>query len=117
MGLGLAISGMGNPANVIGFLDITGNWNPSLMFVMGGGLVVTFIGFKLLGAKVPLGGSFKDVDAKLVIGSTLFGIGWGISGYCPGPALIALDSGTSKAITFFIAMMVGLMVTRRFKKL
>jgi uncharacterized protein len=112
MGLGLAVSGMGNPANVIGFLDITGNWNPSLIFVMGGGLMVTFIGFKWLGAKVPTGGSFKEVDLKLVGGSALFGVGWGISGYCPGPALIALDGGSTKAILFFVAMIAGIALTQ-----
>lgn len=101
MGFGLALSGMGDPVNVIGFLDIFGQWKPQLIFVMGGAATVTFIGYHWLG--VQKGGSFKDIDTKLIAGSALFGVGWGLSGYCPGPALISLTAPSWGLIGFLVA--------------
>ena len=110
MGFGLALSGMGDPANVIGFLDISRQWNPQLIFVMGGAAIVTLIGYNIL--KVEMGGSFKDVDTKLVAGSALFGIGWGLSGYCPGPALISLNAPTWGLIAFLASLFISTWVTK-----
>lgn len=113
-GIGLAISGMTNPAKIIGFVDITGQWDPSLAFVMVGALIVYAIGFRLsqrsgkpilaLRFQVP---SRNDVDARLVGGAVLFGIGWGMAGICPGPAITALAFGMEKFYVFFAAMAVG----------
>ena len=98
-GFGLALSGMVSPGKVIGFLDLTGNWDPSLAFVMGGGVLVTLISFRfILKRSTPLfGGEFKlptkkDLDKRLVVGAILFGLGWGLGGLCPGPALSSLAS-------------------------
>lgn len=112
-GFGLALGGMGDPAKVIGFLDIFGKWNPQLAFVMGGAVITTFIGFKFLGTKVPSGGSFAEVDRKLITGAALFGIGWGLSGYCPGPAIIGLNTGALPVVYFVLAMLLGMFLTRK----
>ena len=116
-GLGLAISGMTNPAKVVGFLDIAGNWDPSLMLVMVAGLGVTVPSFHLvLKRSQPLFNkqfflpTRKDLDGKLIAGAALFGIGWGIAGYCPGPALAALVSLNSNVILFCAAMVVGMVL-------
>src|SRR6056297_3004080 len=92
-GLGIAISGMANPAKVLNFFDVAGSWDPSLAFVMGGALVVTFLGYRVLpGLKAPLLAprfgwpAAREIDLRLVAGSALFGIGWGIAGFCPGGA-------------------------------
>lgn len=114
-GLGLLISGMTNPAKVIGFLDITGLWNPSLAFVMVGGIAVAFFGFKYIEKKsqtvfddsVHLPGT-THISKDLVIGSLMFGAGWGIAGFCPGPALVALGAGYKEAFIFVLAMIVGM---------
>lgn len=113
-GLGLAISQMVNPQKVIGFLDVTGNWDPSLALVMGGAVMVTFITFRLTrNSKTPLFDSMfhrpgkTRVDAPLVIGSAVFGIGWGLSGYCPGPGIATLATGSMEALVFVAAMIAG----------
>ena len=116
-GLGLAISGMVNPAKVIGFLDIAGDWDPTLAFVMGGALLVTVPAFRLiLKRESPvLADDFelptkKDLDARLLGGSALFGVGWGLSGFCPGPAVTALATGLMPVFAFVAAMIVGMAV-------
>jgi uncharacterized membrane protein YedE/YeeE len=114
-GLGLVVSGMVNPAKVLGFLDIAGAWDPSLAFVMAGAIPVAMIGFRL-GARraAPLCAPRfstpvrKPVDAKLVGGAVLFGLGWGLAGFCPGPALAALGVGGWKAALFVAAMLGGM---------
>lgn len=113
-GLGLTISQMINPSKVLGFLDITGNWDPSLIFVMGGALITTFIGYKfvLKSPKPMLADRFrlptrKDIDGRLVGGAALFGIGWGLIGLCPGPALAGLALGGLQSWTFVVAMIAG----------
>lgn len=115
-GLGLVVSGMSNPAKVVGFLDLTGNWDPSLILVMGGGLLVTVPAFHLvLKNPQPL---FEEkfflptltaIDPKLIVGAVMFGLGWGIAGFCPGPALAALVS-LNPTVLLFVAAMVGGMV-------
>src|SRR5262245_56144268 len=87
-GIGLWISGMANPGKVLGFLDIAGDWDPSLLLVMGGAVAVTLIGFRPLKGKISI--EKTKVDAPLIIGAAVFGLGWGIGGYCPGPAVTAL---------------------------
>jgi len=114
-GLGLIVSGMANPAKVLGFLDLAGNWDPSLIFVMGGAIAVGFLAFSyagrrkttLLGTEMKLPTSVK-IDRRLVFGSILFGAGWGIAGFCPGPALVGLGMGLPKAIVFVLAMLAGM---------
>ena len=114
-GLGLIVSGMANPAKVLGFLDVTGNWDPSLAFVMGGAIAVGVVAFavagrrtaSLLGADMRLP-SARHIDRRLVAGSALFGIGWGIAGFCPGPGLVSLGMGEAKALVFVAAMLAGM---------
>ena len=114
-GLGLVLSGMVNPAKVLGFLDLAGHWDPSLGFVMAGAIAVGFIAFalarkrtvSLLGTDMKLP-TARDIDGRLIGSSVLFGIGWGIAGFCPGPALVALGLGELKALVFVIAMLVGM---------
>jgi uncharacterized protein len=116
-GLGLIISGMTNPAKVIGFLDIAGVWDPSLMFVMLGAITVAFLGFKFIQDKshtvfddpVHLPGT-KHISKELVIGSLLFGAGWALAGFCPGPALVAFGAGYKEAFIFVMAMIVGMTI-------
>jgi len=114
-GLGLIVSGMANPAKVLGFLDLGGRWDPSLAFVMAGAIAVGAVAFavarkrtrSLLGAAMRLP-SLQSIDRRLVVGSVLFGIGWGIAGFCPGPALVAVGMGQAKALVFVIAMLAGM---------
>lgn len=116
-GLGLVISGMANPAKVLGFLDLFGNWDPSMAFVMAGALLVGTIAFRIagkrtraiLGAPITLP-TARDIDRRLVLGSLAFGIGWGLAGYCPGPAITSLAVGGSKPWIFFLAMLAGMAV-------
>ena len=105
-GIGLWVSGMANPKKVLGFLDITGDWDASLMLVMGGAVAVTLVGFKIYKTKIPVP-TLKDIDFPLVAGAALFGIGWGIGGYCPGPGLTALATLSQESIVFVGAMIVG----------
>ena len=114
-GLGLIVSGMADPAKVLGFLDLGGAWDPSLAFVMAGAIAVGALAFamarkrtvSLLGATMKLPTS-RDIDGRLVIGSVVFGIGWGVAGFCPGPGLVALGMGEAKALVFMAAMLVGM---------
>ena len=122
-GLGLIISGMANPAKVLGFLDLAGKWDPSLIFVMCGAIAVGFFAFlyagrrktTLLGAELKLPTATK-IDRRLVIGSILFGAGWGIAGFCPGPALVGLGMGLPKAILFVLAMLAGMGIFEFFER-
>jgi len=113
-GLGLAFSEMTNPAVVIGFLDVFGDWNPSLMIVMGSAVTVGILGYAIKNRQVkpwladkwslP---TLRNIDRKLIIGSALFGIGWGLSGYCPGPALTALVNNPMEGVYFVGALIAG----------
>ncbi|WP_353980378.1 DUF6691 family protein [Salinicola endophyticus] len=113
-GLGLAISGMTDPARVIGFLDVTGAWDPTLIFVLGAAVVTTFIGYRLVWRRATplLAGRFqlpsrRDLDARLLGGAALFGIGWGLSGYCPGPAVASLPGLSGPLAAFLVALVIG----------
>ncbi|SFQ48274.1 hypothetical protein SAMN05216229_12442 [Geopseudomonas sagittaria] len=114
-GIGLLLAGMANPAKVLAFLDLAGNWDPSLAFVMGGGIAAALIPFTLAKRRTQsLAGcpmqlpSKREPDRQLVIGSLLFGIGWGIAGICPGPAVVVLGSGNAAVLPFVIAMLAGM---------
>jgi uncharacterized protein len=116
-GIGLSISGMVNPAKVMGFLDFFGQWDPSLAFVMGGAVTVYAIGYRLVmkSAKPLFDETFQvptrsDLDARLISGAVLFGAGWGLAGYCPGPAITGLAFGMTQTFIFFAAMAVGVVV-------
>ncbi|WP_171123221.1 MULTISPECIES: DUF6691 family protein [unclassified Ruegeria] len=118
-GLGISISGMANPAKVINFFDVAGRWDPSLIFVMGGALVTTFIGYRLVfGRKTPIfTGGFslptkREIDVPLVGGSAVFGIGWGLSGFCPGGALPTLGTGQWQVFAFVAALVVGILLAK-----
>ena len=114
-GIGLIVSGMANPEKVLGFLDLAGDWDPSLAFVMAGAIAVGAIAFtfarkrtvSLLGLQMKMP-TATQVDRRLVGGSLMFGAGWGIAGFCPGPALVALGAGEAKAVVFVVAMLVGM---------
>jgi len=114
-GIGLLLSGMADPAKVLGFLDLAGPWDPSLALVMAGAIAVAAGGFavarrrakSLLGAPIQLP-TKRTIDRRLIVGSTLFGAGWGLAGFCPGPALVALGMGEAKAIVFVVAMLAGM---------
>ena len=115
-GTGIVLSGMANPAKVINFFDFAGTWDPSLAFVMGGALIVTAIGYRVVfGRERPLWeGRFnlptaRNIDARLVGGSATFGIGWGIAGFCPGGALPALGTGIPDVFIFTAAMIAGIL--------
>ena len=118
-GLGLTISGMANPAKVLAFLDVAGNWDPTLAFVMGGAVLAAFPAFQwakrhkhpLLGDKwyIP---ERADIDSRLVGGAALFGIGWGLAGFCPGPGLATLGLVPEQALTFILAMIAGALAYR-----
>lgn len=114
-GLGLILSGMTNPAKVTGFLDLAGSWDPSLLLVLGGAVLVGLVAFGIArGRAVSLLGEpmripdARDIDRRLVLGSLAFGVGWGLAGYCPGPALASLASGGWKAALFVLAMLTGM---------
>lgn len=123
-GLGLMISGMANPAKVQGFLDLAGRWDPSLAFVMIGAIAVGSLAFfiakrrkrSFLGLSMQLPAS-TVVTLRLVLGSASFGIGWGLAGFCPGPALVALGAGYPKAIGFVAAMVAGMVVFEVFERM
>lgn len=114
-GLGLILSGMANPAKVLSFLDLAGPWDPSLALVMCGAIAVGVLAFlvaknrvtSFLGAEMKLPNA-RHIDRRLVLGSLLFGVGWGIAGFCPGPALVALGMGERKALVFVAAMLLGM---------
>ncbi len=118
-GVGISLSGMANPAKVLNFFDLFGVWDPSLIFVMGGALITTFVGYKMVfGRAAPLLEpafhlpSARKIDFKLVGGSALFGIGWGIAGFCPGGALPALGTGRWEVFAFVGALVVGIAFTK-----
>ena len=114
-GIGLIVSGMTDPSRIIGFLDLAGAWDPSLAFVMAGAVLVGTVGFHLAEGRPTsvLGGmlqlpSKRGIDARLIAGSTTFGVGWGLAGFCPGPAVVAFGAGYDKAVVFVIAMLAGM---------
>src|SRR5690606_32071187 len=119
-GLGIAISGMANPAKVLNFFDVAGSWDPSLIFVMGGALVTTAIGYLAVfraRQKPVFDAAFhlpinKVIDARLITGSATFGVGWGIAGFCPGGAIPALGFGGVSVIAFIGAMVIGIVLAR-----
>ncbi|MGH8634378.1 MAG: DUF6691 family protein [Burkholderiales bacterium] len=114
-GVGLILSGMTDPSKIIGFLDLAGAWDPSLAFVMGGAVLVGFVAFRVarkltvsfLGGAMHLPAA-RHIDRELIFGSLAFGVGWGLAGYCPGPAVVALGAGQDKAVVFVIAMIAGM---------
>ena len=115
-GLGLTVSQMVNPAKVLGFLDILGNWDPSLAFVMGAALIVTYVGYRfvwrmkkpLLEDRFQVPGH-RHIDTRLASGAILFGVGWGLVGLCPGPAIAAISIGGQDILIFMAAMIIGMM--------
>ena len=118
-GLGLALSGMTDARRILGFLDVTGDFDPTLAFVLGGAVMTTLLLFRpVLRRGRPLFATdfrlptLRDVDARLVLGAALFGIGWGLAGYCPGPALAGLGAGATEALWFVPAMVAGIVVQR-----
>lgn len=115
-GWGLLISGMTDPAKVQGFLDLAGTWDPSLAFVMGGAILVGVFAFALARKRTTtfLGGAMhlptaSQIDRRLVIGGLVFGAGWGLAGFCPGPGLVSLAAGEVKALVFVLAMVAGML--------
>ncbi|MEO1017394.1 MAG: YeeE/YedE family protein [Pseudomonadota bacterium] len=118
-GLGIIVSGMVNPAKVLNFFDVAGHWDPSLAIVMAGALLVTMIGYRLvLKRSGPLlGNRFhlptnRKMDPKLLSGAAIFGVGWGIAGFCPGAAIPALGTGQIEVLIFVLALIVGILATR-----
>lgn len=116
-GLGLLLSGMTDPGKVLGFLDLAGAWDPSLALVMGGAIAVGFFAFGSAKKRTTsfLGGALhlptaKDIDKRLIIGGLLFGAGWGLAGFCPGPGIVTMASGEPKAAVFVVAMIAGMLV-------
>jgi len=123
-GLGMAISGMTNTDRVQGFLDLAGAWDPTLAFVMAGGMMVTFIGYKfILKNPAPLLADMfhvptkTDIDKPLLIGAVLFGAGWGLVGYCPGPAVAGLSYGYTATLIFVPTMIVGMLLAKPLGKI
>ncbi|NOG31655.1 YeeE/YedE family protein [Halomonas sp. TBZ9] len=122
-GLGLAISGMTDPARVLGFLDIAGAWDPTLMFVLGGAVVTSFVGYRLVFKQnAPLFGerfqlpTKQDLDSKLLGGAALFGIGWGLSGYCPGPAIASIGGISLPLAAMLVTMVIGWFAAQRLSR-
>ena len=121
-GIGLIVSGMTDPSKVIGFLDLAGRWDPSLAFVMAGAIAVAAVAFRfaarrstaLLGAPMRLP-TARTINTRLIVGGLCFGAGWGLAGYCPGPALASLLSGSAKPVFFVVAMLVGMALFELFE--
>jgi uncharacterized membrane protein YedE/YeeE len=118
-GIGLVISGMVDPAKVLNFLDVAGSWDPSLAFVMAGAVTVTMAGYRVVLARPkPLFApefqlpTRREIDARLLLGAGLFGVGWGLAGFCPGPALTALGLGAPGTLAFVPAMLAGMAAAR-----
>ena len=123
-GLGLILSGMTDPGKVIGFLDLAGLWDPSLALVMGGAIAVGFFAFAIAKKRTVnfLGGALhlpksNPIDKPLVIGAVLFGAGWGLAGFCPGPGLVSLASGNAKGAFFVAFMLVGMQLFEVFNRI
>lgn len=116
-GIGLLVSGLANPAKVLAFLDLAGAWDPTLALVLGASVAVSAVGLALagrrrrtwLGAPMQLPRA-RGIDRRLVVGSLLFGVGWGLAGFCPGPAIVAIGAGYLKALAFVAAMLAGMAV-------
>ncbi|MCG7600865.1 YeeE/YedE family protein [Halomonas sp. McH1-25] len=122
-GLGLAVGGMTDPTRVLNFLDVFGHWDPTLMFVLGGAVATTFIGYRLvlrrshpLFAQVFQLPTRRDLDGRLIGGAALFGVGWGLSGYCPGPAFASIAGLTAPLVAMLVAMIIGWWLARRFSR-
>ncbi|MEA9389694.1 DUF6691 family protein [Acerihabitans sp. TG2] len=122
-GIGLLVSSMANPAKVIGFLDITRVWDPSLAFVMGGAICVGFFAFRSVKSRAlsVFGGKMnlptkRHIDKRLVGGAVLFGLGWGLAGICPGPGLVLLGAGVTKGIVFVGAMLAGMLLFEKIER-
>lgn len=118
-GLGISLSGMANPAKVLNFFDVAGSWDPSLAFVMGGAVLITFIGYRLvLERQAPVCDSRfhlpsnSRIDARLVGGALVFGIGWGLAGFCPGGSLPVVSTGRFEVLLFVAALIAGIVLTR-----
>ena len=122
-GIGLIVSGMTDPSKVIGFLDLAGSWDPSLAFVMVGAILVGIAGYTVARKRTAsfLGGAMhlptaRQVDRRLVLGSLVFGAGWGLAGFCPGPALVSFGAGYDKAAVFTLAMLTGMALFEAFER-
>lgn len=122
-GVGLLLSGMTDPGKVLGFLDLFGLWDPSLALVMGGAIVVGIFAFSIAKKRTLsfLGGALRlptssQIDKRLVIGAVMFGAGWGLAGFCPGPALVSMASGQVKAAFFVVFMIVGMIIFEVFER-
>jgi uncharacterized protein len=123
-GIGLVLSGMTRPEKVVGFLDVGGAWDPSLAFVMGGAIAVHLLAYRWARArKTPLFAarfgipSRRDIDVKLLLGAGVFGVGWGMGGYCPGPGIVSLASGAAGPFVFVAAMLLGMLVSEKLEGL
>jgi len=123
-GCGLIVSGMSNPARVLAFLDLAGDWDPSLALVMAGAIAVGLPAFRVAGwRQTSLRGqplqmpTARQIDRRLLAGSALFGVGWGLAGICPGPALVLLGSGAAKGLVFVLAMLAGMAIFTAFERL
>lgn len=122
-GIGLSVSGMTLPAKVLGFLDITGNWDPSLLAVMGGAILVHAISYRfitkrsspVLDAKFQIP-TRRDLDWKLILGSVIFGAGWGLGGFCPGPAIVGFVTGQQSVVIFVLSMIGGIYLHKFFDR-
>jgi uncharacterized membrane protein YedE/YeeE len=118
-GLGLILAGMANPAKVLGFLDVFGAWDPSLAFVMAGAILIGFVTFLIakkrtqsfLGLPIQMPTN-QLIDKRLVLGSGLFGMGWGLAGICPGPGIVLLGAGETKGLVFVLALLLGVLIFR-----
>ena len=120
MSIGLSVSGMINPKKVIGFLDLFGAFDPTLVFVMLGALSIAAVGYRFVGYSKPLLCDCFDlpkknkIDRKLILGAAIFGAGWGLAGFCPGPAIVGVGLGLPKAVVFVCAMLIGMFLARIF---
>ena len=119
LGLGIAVSGLSDPDNVLRFLTISSDWSPALLFTMGAGIVVSFAGYKWALHRGPVFGDElqlpinTQLDRKLLVGAALFGVGWGLAGFCPGPAIVGLSAGKIEPFVFVAALIVGAQIQRK----
>ncbi|HVU00961.1 MAG TPA: DUF6691 family protein [Polyangiaceae bacterium] len=120
-GVGLVVSGMTDPANVMGFLDVTGNFRPALAGVMGGAVLVHALGLRLGSSRSPVARASltprkAEIDGALVLGAAVFGVGWGLGGYCPGPGIVSMGQGSASATVFVLASLVGIFGANVFQR-